>query len=255
MTFVTVLKLAAILSAGIAAGTINTIIGSGSLITFITLLATGYAPVTANVCGTVGLVPGSVSGVIGYRRRLPARRMDLLPVGAAGLAGAAAGGALLLLLPVSSFRTAAPILILGACGLTLIQPRMSRWMALRQSENDRPTLLILATFAAGVYGGYFLAGIGVVLIAVLGAFTPGTDLQQTNALKMVAATAINISGATLFLITGSVEWAPAILIATGSLLGGWIGAWIGQRLPSTALRCVIVSVGVISAGTVIATNL
>ncbi len=235
----------AILAAGLAAGTINTIVGSGSLITFPTLLAFGYPPVVANVSNTIGLVPGSLSGAIGYRRELAGQRGRAIRLGIAAALGGLTGGLLLLVLPAAAFQKIVPILILGSVGLIAIQPRLSRAMGHRRVEGREHTApLVVTLFLTGVYGGYFGAGQGVIMMALLGVFLPD-DLQRLNGLKNVLAVPINGVAALLFIVFAQVAWAPAILIAIGAVAGGQLGARVGRRLPANVLRFAIIVVGTV----------
>lgn len=238
------LEALAILGAGLAAGTINTIVGSGSLITFPTLLAFGYSPVVANVSNTVGLVPGSISGAVGYRRELAGQRGRAIRLGGAALAGGVSGGLLLLLLPSSAFDRIVPFLLLLAVGLVIVQPRLSRAVAARSGGGgqDRFGGLYLTVFATAVYGGYFGAGQGVLLISLLAIFLSDA-LQRLNALKNVLAALVNGVAAVLFIAVAPVAWPPAILLAVGSIVGGQVGAGIGRRLPPLVLRTLIVVIG------------
>jgi uncharacterized protein len=231
----------AIAGAGLAAGTINTIVGSGSLITFPTLLALGYAPVVANVSNTVGLVTGSISGAIGYRRELEGQAPRVRVLGVASVVGGLTGGLLLLALPASVFENVVPALILMACVLVALQPRLA-------ARDRRPRAhggpwLFMTVFATGVYGGYFGAAQGVILIALLGIFLDD-DLQRLNALKNVLAALVNGVAAVLFILVADVDWAVAGLLAAGAICGGQLGARIGRRIPAGGLRAVIVVVGV-----------
>ncbi|HTJ74839.1 MAG TPA: sulfite exporter TauE/SafE family protein [Acidimicrobiales bacterium] len=234
-----------VLAVGLAAGTINTIVGSGSPITFPTLLALGYPPVVANVSNTVGLVPGSISGAVGYRRELEGQRGRITVLGMASTAGGLTGGILLLVLPAKVFRDIVPVLILVACVLVALQPRLARRVARREGA-DRPNggpLLFAAVFGTGVYGGYFGAAQGVILIALLGIFVDD-GLQRLNALKNVLAALVNGVAAVLFILFAHVSWAPALLLAAGAIVGGQLGAWLGRRIPPQILRGVIIVVGV-----------
>src|ERR1700722_4200823 len=242
-----VLEALAIVGAGLAAGTINTIVGSGSLITFPTLLAFGFSPVVANVSNSVGLVPGSVSGSIAYRSELRGQRPRLLVLGAAALAGGITGAVLLLALPGSVFRHVVPVLILVACVLVAVQPRLSARLALRQ---DRPVhggpMLFVTVYLTGVYGGYFGAAQGVILLALLGIFL--TDhLQRLNATKHGLAFLVNAVAGVIFIAFSHIAWEAAGLLAAGSIVGGQIGGTGGRRLPAPLLRAVIIVVGVIAA--------
>jgi uncharacterized membrane protein YfcA len=242
----------AVFAAGLAAGTINTIVGSGSLITFPTLLAVGYPAVTANVSNTVGLVPGVLSGSIGYRRELSGQRRRVAVLGVPALAGGITGGVLLLVLPGSVFREVVPALILVACGLVLAQPALSRRVAARREDNNRHggMGLFATVFATGVYGGYFGAAQSVMLIALLAIFL-SDDLQRLNATKNVLAMLINGIAAVLFIAAAHVAWAAAGLIAAGSVIGGQIGATVGRRLSPSLLRTVIVAVGLAASITLL----
>jgi uncharacterized membrane protein YfcA len=234
-----------VLAVGLAAGTINTIVGSGSLITFPTLLALGYPPVVANVSNTVGLVTGSISGAVGYRRELEGQRRRITVLGMASTSGGLTGGILLLVLPAEVFRDIVPVLILVACVLVALQPRLARRVARREGP-DRPNggpLLFAAVFGTGVYGGYFGAAQGVILIALLGIFVDD-GLQRLNALKNVLAALVNGVAAVLFILFAHVSWAPALLLAAGAIVGGQLGARLGRRIAPQVLRGVIIVVGV-----------
>jgi uncharacterized membrane protein YfcA len=234
-----------ILLAGLAAGAINTLVGSGTLITFPVLLAFGYAPVTANVSNTIGLVPGSISGAIGYRRELSGQARRALQLGSMSVLGGITGAVLLLVLPSSAFKAIVPVFIAIALILTVLQPRLSRWLLRRQLNLERPghPLTALAVYVTGVYGGYFGAAQGILLLAILGvALTQ--SLQRTNALKNVLAGLVNGVAGIYFAFAAHVDWGPAAIIAGASIVGAQLGARYGRRLPPQALRGVIVAVGV-----------
>ena len=239
----------AVLAAGLAAGTVNTIVGAGSLITFPTLLALGYSPVVANVSNTVGLVPGALSGSIGYRRELQGQRHRLGRLGAAAVMGGITGGVLLLVLPSTVFDRVVPVLILAACLLVALQPRVSRWVQSRRRdttpsrEHHGGPGLYASLVGAGIYGGYFGAAQGVLLIALLAIFLDD-HLQRLNAAKNVLAVLVNGVAAVLFVAVAHVAWEVAVLLAVGSVLGGQLGAAAGRRLPPGLLRGVVVVVGV-----------
>lgn len=231
--------------AGLAAGTINTVVGSGTLITFPVLLAFGYAPVTANVSNTIGLVPGSISGAIGYRRELVGQRARAIRLGTMSVLGGITGAVLLLVLPPAAFKAVVPVFIAIALVLTLLQPRLSAWLVRRELDLDRHGAIatVLAVYAIGVYGGYFGAAQGILLLAVLGvALTQ--DLHRTNALKNVLAGLTNGVAGLYFAFAAHVQWAPAAIIACSSILGAQLGARYGRRLPPAVLRVLIVVVGV-----------
>jgi uncharacterized protein len=296
-----VLRALVIFAAGLAAGTINTVVGSGTLITFPTLLAFGYPPVLANVSNNVGLVPGVASGVYGYRSELGGQRRRLIRLGSASVCGGLVGAILLLTLPQSAFKAIVPALIGLAVVMVIIQPRLAKWVAERQRARAAlatpdgadaggtgagsagggssgavadgasvggasvaagahgasavavaappaveeaiggPVLWVLV-FLAGIYGGYFGAAQGVLLIGMLG-IALNDSLQRINAAKNVLAGLVNGLAAVVFILATHIDWGVAGLIAAGSIIGGQVGARIGKRLPPWGLRVVIVCVG------------
>jgi len=243
---VQLLEGAAILLAGAAAGTINSVVGSGTLITFPTLLALGYPPVVANVSNTVGLVPGSFSGAWGYRRELAGQYGRLLRLGVASALGGLTGGALLLVLPDDVFDAVVPALIGLAVVLVIVQPWLSRRLSLSTGRHAHGgPILLVGIGLTGVYGGYFGAAQGVLLIAVM-ALALAEPLQRINAMKNVLAGLVNLVAALLFIAVAEVDWAVAGLIAAGSVVGGLLGARVGRRLPPAALRALIVVIGAVA---------
>jgi hypothetical protein len=238
-------EVAGIFLAGLAAGTINTIVGSGSLITFPTLLAFGYSPVVANVTNTVGLVPGTLSGSIGYRAELVGQRSRVIRLGAAAAAGGLTGGLLLLALPPAAFGRIVPILILGSVVLIAIQPRLSAAMGDRRAVGEEHTVpLVITLYLTGIYGGYFGAGQGVIMMAILGVFLPD-NIQRLNGLKNVLALLVNGVAAILFILVAPVAWPAAITLAVGATIGGQVGATVGRRLSAPVLRSAIIVIGTI----------
>jgi uncharacterized protein len=234
----------AIVLAGLAAGTVNTVVGSGTLITFPVLLAFGYAPVTANVSNTIGLVPGSASGALGYRRELGGQRRRALRLGSCTVLGGLTGAILLLVLPASAFKAIVPGFIAAALVLVVVQPRLGAWLERRSGGmgHEHGPALPLAVYVTGVYGGYFGAAQGILLLGILGVALP-QGLHRTNALKNVLAGLANAVSGLYFAIVAHVAWGPALLIAIGSIAGGQLGARYGRRLPPRALRALIVLVG------------
>ena len=314
------LRALAIFAVGLAAGTINTVVGSGTLITFPTLLAFGYPPVLANVSNNVGLVPGVASGVYGYRSELGGQRRRLIRLGSASVCGGLVGAILLLTLPQSAFKDIVPALIGLAVVMVIIQPRLAKWVAERQRARaaaatpdgagtagdaeatgaaatdggsgaiahgpspgavaggtsavavaDGPSPVAVAggtsavavaappaaaeaiggpvlwvlVFLAGIYGGYFGAAQGVLLIGMIG-IALNDSLQRINAAKNVLAGLVNGLAAVVFILATHIDWGVAGLIAAGSIIGGQVGARIGKRLPPWALRVVIVCVGTVA---------
>jgi uncharacterized membrane protein YfcA len=243
-----VLEALLVVGVGFLAGTINTIVGSGSLITFPTLLAIGFSPVVANVSNTVGISFGSLSGAVGYRRELGGQRPRVILLGAASLIGGITGGILLLTLPSSVFDDVVPVLILLAVALVIVQPRLSRFVAERRSRvvEHGGFELWIGIFVTGIYGGYFGAAQGVILLALLGIFI-ADNLQRLNAVKNVLALIANGVAAVLFVFFADVDWLVVVLIAVGSVVGAQLGAHVGRRLPVPALRALIVVVGLVAA--------
>jgi uncharacterized membrane protein YfcA len=241
--------------AGVAAGAINAVVGSGTLITFPTLVTLGYPPVTSTMSNAVGLVAGSVSGTWGYRRELRGQwhrlRWQLL----ASLTGSALGSWLLLHLPEKVFTRVVPVLLIVALVLVVVGPRIQEWARRRAAEAGhapdhvppgRMVALVALTFAVGVYGGYFTAAQGILLMGVMGALLP-EDMQRMNAAKNLLALVVNIVAAVAYTMVAfdRISWPAAGLIAVGSLIGGFLGAHYGRRLPPNALRAAIVIVGLI----------
>ncbi|HVB52686.1 MAG TPA: sulfite exporter TauE/SafE family protein [Candidatus Acidoferrales bacterium] len=225
--------------AGLAAGALNAVAGSGSLLTFPTLLALGYSPLVANVSNTVGLFTGNLSGAVGYRRELAGQRGRALRLGACSLVGGLGGAALLLALPPAVFKVVVPALILLAVVLLLLQPHLARRRASAPPTGLRRLALPTSVLATAVYGGYFGAAQGVMFMATLGVFLDDS-LQRLTGLKNVLVSAANGAAAVVFIAYGPVAWEPALVLAGSSLLGGQLGAGLGRKLPAPALRAVIV---------------
>lgn len=255
MTF---LEAAAILLAGVGAGTINAVVGSGTLITFPTLVAVGVPPLTANISNSLGLVPGSVAGAVGYRRELVGQRQRVLRLLACSVSGAILGAVLLLFLPEGAFEAVVPVLIVLGLVLVVVQPRLSARVARRRAEQgddgDSSWWVAPAVFGTGVYGGYFGAAQGVILMAVLG-IGVNDALQRLNAAKNVLVAAANGIAGVLFVVVAQldlfgtdaeVDWLLVLLIGVGAFVGGYVGASVGRKLPAVALRAVIVVVGTIA---------
>lgn len=239
-------EIVAIACAGLAAGTINAVVGSGTLITFPVLLAFGYAPVTANVSNTIGLVPGALSGAVGYRRELAGQRRRAIRLGTSSVLGGVTGAVLLLVLPASAFEAIVPVFIALALILVVLQPRIRDHLAKRRIDaiHERGIVVALSIYLTGVYGGYFGAAQGILVLGILGV-TLAQDLHRTNALKNVLAGLTNGVAAVYFMLAAPhVDWAPAAIIAATSILGAQLGARYGRRLPPTALRALIVVVGI-----------
>ncbi len=252
---VSVAHMIVIVLAGMGAGAINSLVGSGTLITFPTLVTLGFPPVTATMSNAIGLVAGGVSGTWGYRKELGGQWDRLRWQIPASLIGAAIGAFLLLHLPEKVFTQIVPVLLILALVLVVIGPRIQAYArsraeaAGRSAEHVSPkrmVALVAGTFAVGIYGGYFTAAQGILLIGVMGALLP-EDMQRMNAAKNLLSLLVNIVAAVGYTVVAfdRVSWEAAGLIAVGSLVGGWLGAHYGRRLSPNVLRAVIVVVGLI----------
>lgn len=249
--------------AGIAAGAINTVVGSGTLVTFPALIAFGVPPVTATMSNAVGLIPGNITGTWGYRRELEGQGHRLRRQIPASVAGSMVGAWLLLHLPPDAFETIVPILLGLALVLVVTQPAIQRRVRARReaqgAELGDPTggrlvLLIALTFVTGIYGGYFAAAQGILLIGLMGVLVQDS-LQRLNAAKNVLVLLVNLVSASVYVIVASdrIDWLAVGLIAAGSLIGGFVGAGVGRRLSPTVLRAVIVVLGVYAMWRILAT--
>ncbi|HEX7263686.1 MAG TPA: sulfite exporter TauE/SafE family protein [Candidatus Dormibacteraeota bacterium] len=239
------LQIITILGAGLVAGAVNAVVGSGSLLTFPALLAAGYSPLVANISNSVGLVLGNVSGVLGYRRELAGqeRRAAVLAIPAA--IGSLVGAVLLLALPESVFHRVVPALVLLSVMLVIVQPRLSERLARYRDRPASSWALRVGVALTAVYGGYFGAAMGVLLIGVLSVVLKD-DLQRINALKNVMSTVINFVAAIVFVFAAHVAWIAAALIAVSSIAGGFLGASIGRKLHPNVLRALVVIAGLVA---------
>lgn len=237
----------AILLAAAGAGAINAVIGSGTLITFPTLLMLGYPPIVANISNNIGLLPGGLAGAYGYRREIARQRPLLKQLAPASLAGGLTGALLLLGLPSAVFDAVVPVLVGFGLLLVVFGPRLQRAAASHHSDDPgraHRVLTPLATFLAGVYGGYFGAAQGIILVGLLSVLVP-VALQEINGAKSVLVPLVNTIAAVIFLAlrADAVDWLVVLFIGIGSFVGGLVGASLGRRLPSPVLRAVIVVVG------------
>ncbi len=256
-----VLELLLVLAAGVGAGLMNAVVGAGTLITFPVLLLLGLPPVVANVSSTVGLVSGSIAGAYGYRATLVGRGSLVRRLVAVCLVGGIAGGLLLLLLPPSAFERVVPLLLIASATLAALQSRIAAAVALRRVRRARGAaplpegegrgmvltpMLAVAVLTASVYGGYFGAAQGVILLVLLGVVLGGS-MNELNGIKNVLVASTNLVAAVLFIVIADVDWTVAVLIAVGAGIGGTLGGRYGPRLSATALRTLVVVVAVVAA--------
>ncbi|PNI09530.1 sulfite exporter TauE/SafE family protein [Arthrobacter sp. AFG7.2] len=246
--------------AGLWAGTINAVVGSGTLVTFPVLIALGVAPVVASMSNAMGLVFGTAAGAFGYRRELKGRGRQLMRLLPASLLGGISGAWLLLHLPEEVFHYVAPVLIVLALLMVVFQPRLQTWVRSREEnpehavrDKQHGVLLVVLVYLAGVYGGYFVAAQGILLVGILGVFLTGT-IQNANAMKNILVLGVNLVAAVSYVLFAfdRINWLVVLLIAVTSSIGGLIGAKVGRRLPPTVLRGVILVLGVVALGFMIA---
>jgi uncharacterized protein len=254
-------EMLAVAAAGLAAGSINAVVGSGTLVTFPVLLAVGLPPVTASISNSLGLVPGNLTSAIGYRRELRGQRRLLVRLFPASVLGALTGAFLLLHLPASAFETIVPVLVGLAVVLVATQPMLQRALARRRArdgvtEPDQLRLgpgrlagLLAGAYATGTYGGYFAASQGVLQIGIFGLLLH-ESLQRLNAIKNVLTFGVNAVAALVYVVvaTDRLDWTAAALVAGGSVIGGYLGSTVGRRLPPVVLRSAIVLLGLVAIG-------
>ncbi|QXG75962.1 sulfite exporter TauE/SafE family protein [Modestobacter sp. L9-4] len=246
-------EMVAVAAAGLAAGGINAVVGSGTLVTFPVLLAVGLPPVTATVSNSLGLVPGNLTGAIGYRRELAGQRGLLLRLLPASVLGALTGAFLLLHLPASAFEAIVPGLVGLAVALVAVQPALQRRLRTRPGggpdgvRGARLAGLVAGAYATGTYGGYFAASQGVLQVGLFGLLLR-EPLQRLNAIKNVLTLGVNAVAALAYVLVASdrVDWRAAGLVAAGSLVGGHLGSTFGRRLPAPVLRTGIVVLGLVA---------
>lgn len=237
--------------AGLWAGTVNTVVGSGTLVTFPVLVALGAVPITASISNAMGLVAGNASGAWGYRKELKGLGRQILKLLPASVLGGILGAWLLLHLPAAVFGIVAPILIVVALIMVIFQPKLQRWVASRRGAEavgpSNPALLIVLVFLTGVYGGYFVAAQGILLVGIFGILFSGT-IQVANAMKNVLVLAVNVVAAISYLLFAfdRIDWPVVGVIAVSSLIGGYIGSKIGRKLKPAVLRGFIVVLGMVA---------
>ena len=234
-------------AAGLGAGAVNAVAGGGTLVSFPALLAVGLPALTANITSSVGLLSGYAGGSVAYRRELSdqgGRVRALVPY---AVAGGIAGALLLLVTPKETFRSVVPYLVLLACALLALQPRLARALARqRHGSVDLHWGVRAAVGVGAVYGSYFGAGLGVLLLAVLGMLV-ADELQRLNALKGLLSLVVNAVGVAVYLVSGQVAWAYAAILAGTAYVGGTLGVSVARRLPAPVLRAAVVTLGTVVA--------
>lgn len=232
--------------AGLGAGLVNGAAGGGTLLSFPALLAVGYPALTANVTSTVGIWTGYLGGAAGFRREVASQKDRLKGLAPTVVAGGVAGGVLLLTTPSKDFRALAPYLLLFSCLLFAVQPLVGSWLAQKGQPSSRNLLLHIGVFVASVYGAYFGAGLGVVLLAVLGTALP-EPLVRVNGLRSVLSLIVNTVAVIIFVAHAHVAWGAAGLMAGAALVGGYVGSRAARRVPSAVLRAIVVALGLATA--------
>ncbi|MGX5717856.1 sulfite exporter TauE/SafE family protein [Arthrobacter sp. MAHUQ-56] len=246
--------------AGLWAGTINAVVGSGTLVTFPVLIALGVAPVVASMSNAMGLVAGTAAGAFGYRRELAGRGRQVLRLLPASVLGGISGAWLLLHLPEKVFHYVAPVLLVLALLMVVFQPRLQDWVRNREANPEHAVrdkrhgiLLLVLVYLAGVYGGYFVAAQGILLVGILGVFLTGT-IQNANAMKNILVLGVNMVAAISYLLFAfdRINWLVVLLIAVSSTIGGLLGSKVGRKLSPRVLRGVIFALGIVALGVMIA---
>jgi hypothetical protein len=233
-------------AAGLATGAINAVAGGGSLVSFPALLATGLSPLAANVTNLVATLPGYLSAALASREELEDQRQRVRTLAAAAAGGALVGTTLLLVGPQDLFATLAPWLVLLACALLAVQPLVSRWISTAEHAHPAPRKLVISVAIASIYGGYFGAGLGIMLLAGLG-LALDEPLQRLNAIKQVLSLAVVVVSAVAVALFGPVSWESALIVGAGTLVGGRVGVGVARLLPEPVLRGAIIALGVIVA--------
>ena len=244
-------QIALLAGAGLLAGAVNAVAGGGSLLSFPALLAVGYPAMTANVTNSVALTPGYFGGTLGYRRELEGQRPRILALGATSAVGAVLGAFLLVVSSAEFFERVVPFLIFLACALLAAQTRLARLVRNRRENREGATPdadphtlpLFAAQFLAAIYGAYFGAGVGIMMLAILGIFL-ADNLQRLNALKGLLSLLINAIAAAYFILFADVRWVAVAIMAVTSLLGGQLGVVLARRLNDQALRWLVITFGV-----------
>jgi uncharacterized membrane protein YfcA len=230
-------------AAGVTTGAINAVAGGGSLVSFPALIATGLSPLSANVSNLIATLPGYLSAAATSREELAGQRARVRLLAGASAIGAAIGTTLLLVGPADTFKTLAPWLVLLACALLAAQPFVARYVARSPAHHTAPRRLVVSVGIASIYGGYFGAGLGIILLAALG-LTLEEPLQRLNALKQVLSLTVAVVSAIAVALFGPVSWVSALVVGAGTLVGGRLGVGVARKLPDQVLRGAVIALGV-----------
>lgn len=236
-------QLLVLTAVGLLAGAVNAVAGGGSMISFPALVAMGIPPVTANVTNSVAALPGYLGGSLGYRAELAGQGPRIARLTLVSVAGATAGALTLLAVSAEVFRAVVPGLVLASALMLVVQPRVAAWAARRRTGGPHPAAMLSAQFAVAFYGGFFVAGLGIVMLAALGMLLDDTT-QRLNALKGVLSLVVGAASTVAFVLLTAVAWGPAALLAGTGLVGGRLGVLAARRVPSAALRWTVAAWGV-----------
>lgn len=231
-----------LVAVGLLAGAVNAVAGGGSMISFPALLAMGVPPVTANVTNTVAALPGYVGGSIGYLPELAGQRRRILRLSTVSVLGAAGGALTLLAVSTAVFRAVVPWLVLASALMLAVQPRLTSWLARRRSGRTGRAALMSSQLVVAFYGGFFVAGLGIVMLATLGMFVEDST-QRLNALKGVLSLVVGLVSAVAFVSLTPVAWGPAVVLAATGLVGGRLGVLAARRISPAALRRTVAAWG------------
>jgi len=233
------------------AGILNAVAGGGTLVSFPVLIALGIPPITANITNTLALCPGYFGGIIAQRKEFKTQKNRLWQIIPISILGGLMGGFLLVHSDEQSFRILIPYLILFATLLLVLQVPIKRWIQYRSDTHSPPSSVqyggFLLLFLSSVYGGYFGAGVSVIVIAVLGLLYDDS-LASLNILKLAISFSVNVTAAVFFIFSGTIEWLIVLVMSVGSILGGLLGGTLVEKINPDLFRWVIICVGLLLSG-------
>lgn len=233
-----------LVGAAVLAGIVNSMAGGGSLISFPALLAIGLPPVVANVTNSVASWPGYLGGTVGYRSLLGHQRSRIVRTGVVAIFGSLAGTAVLLLSPASVFKAVVPFLVLGSCALLAFRDHVAALFERLKRKEGSGAGLLVAIGLSSVYGSYFGAGLGIILLALLSIFAEGS-LQEHNAVKITLSLIIATAGDIIFIAFAHVAFLAVLAMSGGFLVGGLVGAKVARRMPAGLLRTLVITYGTV----------